>query len=1495
MKTDATYLNVPGYRLSIPRPNMRSFALILMLMFTGFFASGQINTVYTVPPLTPNNGAGGVTFELESLLPIEVTQIHCVFSSGATTATVWMRVGGVESAPGVVDISATGGWTQVVIGATITGADNTTIIPIPFGSTVLPLLPSVKYGFHIEGNTRYQTGVTTDPLQVSDNILSVIVADSASYGGPLPTPPNNPRRFTGAVSYQLSLSNAANDAGATNIISPSGQVAPGVHPVSVGIRNFGTNVINSVNVNWSVNGVLQTAVAYTSPLDTFGGVGNNTATVALGSFNFPSGVNTIKAWTSMPNGVADTFNINDSTEVSLLFIGSLSGVYTVGGPTADFADLGLVVTALTNAGVSGPVTFNFNAAAGPFIGGVDIGPIIGNSAANTITFNGNGAVLNESGPAHILALNNMHYVTITNFNIINTNPTASKFGIMVRGGSTNITITNNFINVGTVATGTGSGCINVSGSLTSAVTAGDNGKYITISNNELVGGYYAVSLMGAASYLNCFGNTVSNNIIRDYYVYGIYLSNNDTTVVTGNTMHRANRAGLSTFYGIYATTSRNIKYIGNNIHNSGTGTYTAYPIYITTSVNSLGYETEIINNAIYNINTTGTLYGMYLLGTRDYVNIMHNTVSLNSSTGTGANRAIFMSTAPNNHKLFNNVFSVEGAATGTKYCIYVTTTSATFTANYNNYYMGATGGTANYMGYWTANRTTLADWQTANSQDANSVATNPVFANPAAGNATPLSSLMDNLGTPMGVLTDINGNPRSLTTPDLGAIEYTGISADISLTGGSLVNGACLNTNDSVYVTIANVIGSVIDFSINPLTVHWSVTGPATSNGTILVNSGTLAPATGMTAGGAGVNMSVPGDYTLNIWISPNSTNLYPGNDTIYGAGTRKIWDPFYVTPTQVLVTDNSTTVSLSAKSTHFPPGAFYFSELCNYKYTVGAPAAGWPTYLVADDYVEITGVPNSDLGGFTFEAWNATSLINSYTFPMGTLLGPNGTAIIAIGQPGASVPSPANFYYHADVSYTHGSGDVTGRLLKDASGNIVDAAGYGNFTFPAASNVTAADWSNPNSASASTTSGMRLIGPDNNTGSNWVVTSATYLQDPNTVNSGTTVPTPSALTGFTWSTNGVVTANNVIDTVVGPWSTSGVYQYVATYITPCGTLTDTVTITVAFPDIVLLGDTTICAGDTAYVTIGFPGTGPWSIIFTDGILTDTISNIPFSPVTLPLAPPQTVTLTVLGFADASNVYYTSNQSVTITVQPLPAVTLDPFAPLCEYESAITLTSGLPLGGIYTGTGVIGNDFDPAIAGVGTHIISYTYSDILGCTASADQAIDVNPAPAPAITGAPDTICENHVILIDAGAGFTTYLWSDQSTSQTLSVDGSAIGVGNSATFVVTVTNTFGCEGSDQVTINVVDCIGINDQLSDRNLQIYPNPSNGNFTMKISGVNGEATLRILKATGELVNAETLTLKGETTKEFSFDNLSSGIYFFQLITNSGTITEKVMIR
>ncbi len=188
--------------------------------------------------------------------------------------------------------------------------------------------------------------------------------------------------------------------------------------------------------------------------------------------------------------------------------------------------------------------------------------------------------------------------------------------------------------------------------------------------------------------------------------------------------------------------------------------------------------------------------------------------------------------------------------------------------------------------------------------------------------------------------------------------------------------------------------------------------------------------------------------------------------------------------------------------------GAFFMTEVAHYKTTTGAPVGGWPSYLSADDYIEITGLPGSDLAGYTLEQWSASAMDNTYTFPSGTVLSPNGTAIIAVGQASSSSPSPSNYYYHGNIVKTYSSTTAAGRILKSPTGVIVDAVAYGNYPFPAASGVTVLDWKGRTPSVSG--SGNRLIGAYTKDSTNWVSSSTTYPQNPNTLNGGVTLPTPS-------------------------------------------------------------------------------------------------------------------------------------------------------------------------------------------------------------------------------------------------------------------------------------------------------------------------------------------------------------------------------------------------
>lgn len=83
--------------------------------------------------------------------------------------------------------------------------------------------------------------------------------------------------------------------------------------------------------------------------------------------------------------------------------------------------------------------------------------------------------------------------------------------------------------------------------------------------------------------------------------------------------------------------------------------------------------------------------------------------------------------------------------------------------------------------------------------------------------------------------------------------------------------------------------------------------------------------------------------------------------------------------------------------------------------------------------------------------------------------------------------------------------------------------------------------------------------------------------------------------------------------------------------------------------------------------------------------------------------------------------------STTLTVNLLPSTSILDFDPdtVCLNSSLITLPLGAPSGGVYSGIGVSGVNFDPFLAGVGTHEVIYTYIDNNNCSNSDTSSIIV--------------------------------------------------------------------------------------------------------------------------------------------------------------------------
>jgi hypothetical protein len=104
--------------------------------------------------------------------------------------------------------------------------------------------------------------------------------------------------------------------------------------------------------------------------------------------------------------------------------------------------------------------------------------------------------------------------------------------------------------------------------------------------------------------------------------------------------------------------------------------------------------------------------------------------------------------------------------------------------------------------------------------------------------------------------------------------------------------------------------------------------------------------------------------------------------------------------------------------------------------------------------------------------------------------------------------------------------------------------------------------------------------------------------------------------------------------------------------------------------------------------------------------------------------------------SDASGCSGSVSSSITVLC-PANPITFS-LSDICSNAEPITLTSGTPGGGTYSGTGISGGDFDPA---AGTQTITYDYTDPYGCAHTSSATITVNLAPT--VTTSPlDAVCK---------------------------------------------------------------------------------------------------------------------------------------------------------
>ncbi|MGY8964332.1 MAG: fibronectin type III domain-containing protein [Flavobacteriales bacterium] len=575
--------------------------------------------------------------------------------------------------------------------------------------------------------------------------------------------------------------------------------------------------------------------------------------------------------------------------VALPAFGQLSGTYTIdasGSGTSNYTTFAAATTALSTSGVSGPVIFNV--ASGTYTEQVTIPAYTGTSTTNTVTFQANPSNTTAAtvtySPASsstnwTIRLDGTSNVTIKGL-VITTGGTSYGRLIDQYGANTNISLIDNTL---TGATGTSSssyfagiyytysstteakGNWTITGNTISNVSSAAYiyGKSYTTSMDTMVLDNNVISMTNYgiyiryAKYQHVHGNTVNyvgtstsygNNYL--YYPsvgvdvqnndinncrYGFYIYSNPPSGGTPASYVFENNDIEGSYYGIYMSGSGSSSYTQagyvsikkNNIVAGGTSTN--YGIYIGYMNGSSTNRSVVENNmiALNSSSTSSSAYGMYLYHTGN-VDVLHNSISVANASSTSG-RALYMnkSTSTSYFTAAGNVFKNNiFTNTGGGYAAEASSAAVAgtyFTADYNVY--NATG--TSPFKYNNSTVATLAAWQTATSQDANSAFGDPLFS--SATDLHAQGALADNAGTPVGTLTDIDGDSRSTTTPDIGADEYAALTC-FGVSGLAAANVTAVGFDATWTSNNATTIGTQARHRLSGSTSAWTITSGTTNS-----------------------------------------------------------------------------------------------------------------------------------------------------------------------------------------------------------------------------------------------------------------------------------------------------------------------------------------------------------------------------------------------------------------------------------------------------------------------------------------------------------------------------------------------------------------------------------------------------------------------------------------------------------------------------------------
>ncbi len=210
-------------------------------------------------------------------------------------------------------------------------------------------------------------------------------------------------------------------------------------------------------------------------------------------------------------------------------------------------------------------------------------------------------------------------------------------------------------------------------------------------------------------------------------------------------------------------------------------------------------------------------------------------------------------------------------------------------------------------------------------------------------------------------------------------------------------------------------------------------------------------------------------------------------------------------------------------------------------------------------------------------------------------------------------------------------------------------------------------------------------------------------------------------------------------------------------------------------------------------------------------------------------------------------------------------------------------------------SGFYSSEENPMVSPLETTLYTITIDDGFN-QATGTVAVTVYDVPV-VYLGSDTSVCVYDTIILDAGNPGASHLWSNGSTEQTIKAGSTGIGF-DIKTYSVIVTNDNGCETEETITVffDFSQCLGITAHEYFGTIYIYPNPNDGNFSLRVENYSGDLDIMVTDLTGKVLYREQSTgIRGSFKKELHLNELPTGVYLIRLMSDSHIYHEKIIIR